>query len=417
MDKDTTKITLTEYLNPLNHKFVSDYTQKHNLDRYVKKLDSLTTTKLFVFAQLMQIRSYTDLSLHLKQKKKLQEVTGLSSISTAQLSRKWRDMECSFLAKVFHHMVQQVVTRFGVAQTNKKMGLMNVVDASTISLCLSKYRWATLSKHKSGVKIHLRFVHLPEVSFPDKAIITEAKRNERMEMDSLIVEDPGVLNVFDRGYVDYYRFDSYCEKGVRFVTSLRYNANYQIEEERSVEPHSNILKDSTIWLGYRNTRYVMKHRLRLIECLDKEGKQFPILTNDFDRTAKELGDIYRNRWQIELFFKWIKQHLYLKSCYGTSRNAVHNQIYAALITFCLTLLMQAQVGHKGTLLELKKHLELSWGEGLKRFIQALFRPPDRRSAGRRKGIPVERIFEETLQQYEAGDIDHLDDMTMGPLVC
>jgi hypothetical protein len=417
MDKDTTKLALTEYLKPLNHKFLSDHIQKHGLDRYVKKLDSIRITKLFVFAQLNQIHSYTDLSSHVRQKRKLQRIVGLPSISTSQLSRKWRDLDSSFMAEVFHHMVQRVITEFGIVKSNKKLGVLNLIDASTISLCLSKYRWATLSKHKSGVKLHLRFVHTSEsISYPEEVTITEAKRNERTEMDSIIVDESGALNVFDRGYVDYQKYDRYCENEVRFVTRLRHNADYKIVEELPVEADAKIVKDSVIWLGYRNTRYIMKRHLRLIECLDKDGKPFTILTNDFNLPATEIGDIYRNRWQIELFFKWIKQHLHIKSCYGTSRNAVHNQIYAALITFCLTLLMQSRIGHKGSLLEVLKHLTLNWEETLQIFIRGLFRPPEKKSLGRPKGINVERIYQEIMHQYESDGIDYLDDMMMDSLI-
>ena len=417
MDKDTTKLTLTEYLKPLNHKFFSDHIHNHCLDRYVKKLNTMKLTKLFVFAQLKHITSYSDLSAHLKRKKKLQHVVGLPSISTSQLSRKWRDLDSSYMAEAFRHMVQRVVTEFGIVKSNQKLGVLNLIDASTISLCLTKYRWATLSKHKSGVKLHLRFVHTSEsISYPEEVTITEAKRNERTEMDSIIVDEPDALNVFDRGYVDYQKYDHYCENGVRFVTRLRHNADYQIVKELRVDADSKFVKDSVIWLGYRNTRYIMKRHLRLVECLDKDGKTFTILTNDFNLSATEIGDIYRNRWQIELFFKWIKQHLHIKSCYGTSRNAVHNQIYAALITFCLTLLMQSRIRYKGSLLDVMKHLTLSWEETLQDFISGIFRPPEKKSTGRVKGIDVERIYQEIMHAYNMDGIDYLDDMTIGSMI-
>lgn len=414
MDKNTIKSTLTEYLVPLNPKVMLQQIQQLNLDKYVKKLDSSTTAKLFIFAQLMQIQSYTDISLKVKQNEKLQQIIELESISTSQLSRKWRDMDPAFLESVFHDLVRKLFQRLGMSKAASKLGCIHLVDASTISLCLTKYRWAEFRKTKAGIKLHLRFVYAKDGAYPDEAVLTPAKRADKTQMDALVTEDPNVLNLFDRGYVDYRKFDRYSAKSIRFITRLKSNADIHVIEERPVDPQSGILREAVVRLGNKNT-YLMEHPLRLIECLDKEGNRVMIITNDFNLSVEEIGDLYRNRWQIELFFKWIKQHLHVKKCYGTSRNAVYNQIHAALIAYCLTLLMRLNVAYEGSLLEVLKHLRLGWEGTLAAFIQALFRPPSRNSKGRRR-YDHDRIFRETLQQYEAGVTAHLDDLTYDPIV-
>ncbi|WP_081793791.1 IS4 family transposase [Paenibacillus darwinianus] len=126
----------------------------------------------------------------------------------------------------------------------------------------------------------------------------------------LVTEDPNVLNLVDRGYVDYREFDRYSAKSIRFITRLKSNADIHVIEERPVDPQSGILREAVVRLGNKNT-YLMEHPLRLIECLDKEGNRVMIITNDFNLSEEEIGDLYRNRWQIELFFKWIKQHLHV----------------------------------------------------------------------------------------------------------
>ena len=151
---------------------------------------------------------------------------------------------------------------------------------------------------------------------------------------------------------------------------------------KHVEPTLGILREAIVKLGDPNT-YVMEHPLRLIECNDSEGNVIRILTSDFSLETVEISDLYRNWWQIELFFKWIKQHLLVKKCYGTSKNAVYNQIRLALITYCLTLLMQKNITYQGRLLNVFKHLQLCWAEPFETFIKALFRPPSRHSKGRR----------------------------------
>lgn len=410
MDKDTIHLALMEYLNPLKQKFLQNLIHQHRLDRYVKKFNCLIATQLLTFAQLMQVQSYTDISLQLNTKKKLQQILGLSSISTAQLSRKWRDMDYAFLEQVYQHMVQCVISKYGLAKANKQLQCINLVDASTIILCLNRYRWAPYSKHKGAVKLHLRYIDTGETGYPDKVILTTGKVGDRKCMEELVVHEPDALNVFDRGYVDYRLFDQFCEKSIRFVTRLRHNADYKVMEERSIEPGSAVIQDAVIWLGHQGTRYVMKKHLRLIVCLDKDGAPMLLCTNDFDLSAEELGDIYRRRWQIELFFKWMKQHFHVKRCYGTSRNAVYNQILTALIAFCLGLLMKAKVQYKGTLLTLMKQVRLGWDESMERLLQLLFSPPKRTSKGRRRQRDTERIFVETYRQYVEGEADHLDTM-------
>ncbi|WP_130613799.1 IS4 family transposase [Cohnella abietis] len=413
MDKNTTKSVITEYLSPLNHNFLLASIQSRGLDRYVKKLHTFVALQLFVFAQLMQTPSYASLSLLLNTNRKLQKTVGLSSISTAQLSRKWRDLDHSFLAYVFSNIAGQATKKFGSAKTTQKLRALNLVDASTITMCLSKYRWATYSKKKAGVRLHLRFIHSDAASFPEKVVLTSGNVHERKYMGELVSADKEVLNIFDRGYVDYKKFDTYCNNGVRFVTRLRQSACMKVLEERAVASDANV-GDATVLLGSDVSAYKMKNPLRLITCFDEKGEQVLICTNDFELSVEEIADIYRNRWQIEIFFKWIKQHLHVKHFYGTSRNAVYNQIYAALIAYCLVLLTRDELHYRGTLWELTKSIRMCWHENLVHFVKLLFRPPKQKSGGRQKS-KAERLFKETQLQYESGECDHLDDLTYDPI--
>jgi transposase len=411
MDNYTAKLTLSEYLTPLNHNFLSDLIQELDLDRYVKKLDTVAASKLLIYGQLMQVQTITDISLQLKNQKQLQKIVGLSSISTSQLSRKWRNLDHTFLEQVYRHVVRQVISKFGIAQANKKLGKVHLVDASTITLCLNLYRWATYSKHKSAVKLHVRFNHTADIGYPDEVLLTTGEVGDRSLMDDLVVLEPDALNVFDRAYVDYRKYDDYCEKSVRFVTRLRSSADFKVLETRKVNSEAGILRDDIIWLGYRGKKYRMKSHLRLIEGKDQEDKPLLICTNDFEMTADQIREIYRRRWKIEMFFKWIKQHLHVKSFYGTSPNAVYNQIYAALITFCLSLLMQANVHHRGTLWELVKQLKWSWDQLFHQFLKALFAPPGRTSRGRRRQIDVAKDFTEICRQFENEETAYWDEYT------
>lgn len=156
----------------------------------MKKLDCITTTKLFVFAQLTQIKSYTDIHMKLTQTEKLQQLLGLESISISQLSRKFRDMDDALLETVFKDLVQQVSVRLGVRKTNEKLGRIHLFDSSTISLCFMKYRWAEFGKTKAGIKLHQRTIYCDEGVYPDEAILTPAKPADKTQMDALVLDCP-----------------------------------------------------------------------------------------------------------------------------------------------------------------------------------------------------------------------------------
>lgn len=415
MDKGTTKSTLAEYLIPLNVNEMMRDIDSLGLDKYTKKLDTVTFAKLFVFAQVKQIGSLTDISAELNESESLQSELNLESISTSQLSRKLRDINPDIFESVFRRCVEQISRQCGAKKATGKLGRIHLIDSSTISMCLSQYGWAEFRKSKAGVKLHLRLVFADGLVYPDKVILTPARPADKTQMDKLVVDESDALNVFDRGYVDYRKFDRYCSDSVRFVTRLKDNASiYEVVEEKAVKSDSPVIREAVVRLGSK-PNYVMTHPLRLIETLDGEGNKVTILTNDFNLEAIEICELYRKRWQIELFFKWMKQHLKVKCLYGKSETAVYNQLRVALIAFCLLVLMQLKVRHHGRLLDVYKCVQRHWAEALSEFMRHLNRPPTRCSEGRRK-LDVERVFTETLQQFTDGDIEHLDCLTYDPLV-
>ncbi|EGW37647.1 transposase, IS4 family domain protein [Desulfosporosinus sp. OT] len=149
----------------------------------------------------------------------------------------------------------------------------------------------------------------------------------------------------------------------------------------------------------------MEHDLRLVITKDTEGKAIMILTNDFTMTAEEIGDIYRYRWQIELFFKWIKQHLTIKHLFGKSKASVVNQLVIALITYCLMMLVKYRSAYQGPLLNIQRLLITCLYEPFTSFVQKLHRkgPPTK---GRQRLDP-EQIYEETLKQVLSGEMDDI----------
>ena len=410
-DKDI--ITYFQLFHPLSNQNFLCLLQDQEVDKYAKKLSAIQLIELLAHAQLEQHGGLRDISNSLNDNK-LSQAINLDSISASQISRRLRDLPPEVLQYLFKLVTFEVGKEIGFDALSQQLGNINLIDSTTISLCLSKYPWAEFRTTKGGIKLNLRLKFFGKASLPDEVVITPAKPADKTQMDALVVDDQDALNVFDRGYVDYKKFDSYCEKGIRFVTRLKSNAVIEVDQELPIDPQGPIKKDQIVYLG---TKYInrMEHPLRLVETEDTQGQPVIILTNDFKLSAQELSDIYRYRWKIELFFKWIKQHLHVKHFYGLSRQAVENQLFIALITYCLMVLLQLKAGYKGSLLTIKRLLSTCFHESFTFFVQKLHQKPKRSSRGRRR-INHEAIFNETLRQVMAGEADHLDDRTYDPLV-
>lgn len=410
--KDTTKSTFFQLFRPIFKEKTLDYLKSVGVDRYVKKLTIIKLFMLLTFAQLEQFKGLRDISNSLHHKAHSQ-IIDLESISHSQISRRLSAIPPDVLQVLFQALIQQAGAKMGFLKIRDSLGRIYLIDASVISLCLSQYRWAEFLKTKGGVKFHLRLRLFEQGVLPDHAIITPAKPSDRTQMDNLVVEDKDAINIFDRGYVDYRKFDDYCKSGNRFISRLKLNAVTTVQEELSVVRGSAIIRDCIAVLGTGSK--IMEHPLRLIETVDTEENPVTIVTNDFDMSAEEIGELYRYRWQIEIFFKWLKQNLHEKHLYGRSQQAVENQIYIALVTYCLLMILQLDTGFKGPLLTVKQLLRVCLYEPVDVFVKKLTSKSMRSSKGRRR-LNHEAVFQQTLNQVVMGEADFLDDLTYDPVI-
>ena len=376
MDKDTLFSSFGKWLEPICTKTFKDRIAVTQQDKYVKKLTTLAYLKLFLHAQLQQrdgLREIADDVLSEEFQKEL----GLDSISAAQLSRKHNQVESALLEQVFAELVTRIQTR---AVPSKCRNDFKIIDSTTIGLCLQKYKWAVFRKTKAGIKVHLRLVFVDQDDVvPEKAVMTPARKNDRTQMDSLI-DETGATYVFDRGYIDYSTFDRYCDQGIFFVTRLKKNAVIRPIYSFRLPPDSKVLSDEMVHIGTPQKR--MENVLRLIHTVDSEGNKLAIVTNRFDLNADEIGEMYRKRWAIETFFKWMKQHVRIKSFYGTSERAVMNQVWIALIAFCLLVLVKQETGSSHPLLQLYRWLKVLLWKPFDMWLNRIEYRPSRTSAGR-----------------------------------
>jgi len=210
---------------------------------------------------------------------------------------------------------------------------LHSIDATTIDLCLSLYDWAKFRTAKGAVKLHVKLNHSGYL--PSFAVVTTGKVHETKVAPSIPLER-GDVAIFDKGYTDFAWYKSLDDKGVFFVTRLKRNARYDVIERKDVSHLKNIYSDHILKLKGFYSKQKYPDKLRRIRSKDPEtGKIITILTNNFTWSARTIARIYKERWQIELFFKCIKQQLKVKSFVGTSQNALLSQLWVALITYLL----------------------------------------------------------------------------------
>ena len=232
---------------------------------------------------------------------------------------------------------------------------LKIIDSSTLPLNLTNYKWATFRKTKAGIKLHLRLVFMDKDNvYPEKAVITPAKEHDRNQLE-VLVDDKEAMYVFDRGYVDYERFDRMTDDGYFFVSRLKKNAVIREVYSFSLPDDGTVLSDKMVYIGTTQKR--TENVFRLLEVMDTKGNLLRLITNRFDSSAEEISDIYRSRWAIELFFKWLKQHVEIKHFYGMSETAIQNQVFLALITYCLHVLIQLEMKSKKSLLRITRWLK------------------------------------------------------------
>ena len=293
-------------------------------------------------------------------------------MSMAQYANKnsLRDIEASLTAishKLYHSGISYAVPRNTLAKANElrdwhiyadlgqvlinkvrpmyandpfRLDLDNAVyafDSSTISLCLKLCPWAKFRKTKAGIKMHTQldlrgnipvFIHL-----------TDASVHDVRALDELCIE-MGVIYLLDKGYVDFFRlFNRIHKNGAFFVTRAKDNMQYEVIQSRPVDKTTGVIADEIIKLTTYKSSKAYPEELRMVTYEDfATGVVYRFLTNHMGYEALTIAELYRERWNVELFFKWIKQHLHIKSFYGTSENAVYTQIWIAVCSFLLIAL-------------------------------------------------------------------------------
>lgn len=310
---------------------------KYNGNHYVKSYSVWNQLLTLIFGQLSRSPSLRDCVIALQaHHDKLYHLGIGKNVTRSNLSKANEQRDYRIFEDFAYYMIAEARNK-RADRTFGFDGHIYAFDSTTIDLCLSLFEWAKFRRKKGGIKVHTLFD--VEAGIPTFACITEARVNDINAMDEIPYET-GSYYIFDRGYNDYSRLYAINKLRATFIVRAKKNALYKrLSWKRRLE--NNVLSDS----GIRFAGYYKKddypEPLRLIKYWDEENqREFTFLTNNFDLTALQVAELYHQRWQIELFFKWLKQHLKIKHFYGTSLNAVKIQVYIAIITFCLVAIVK-----------------------------------------------------------------------------
>jgi len=231
------------------------------------------------------------------------------------------------------------------------------LDSTTIDLCLSLFPWARFRKHKAAVKMHTLLDLRGNI--PAFIHITNGKVHDVNVLDQFLPES-GAFYVMDRGYIDFERLYRFTLESAFFVVRAKTNVLLRRRYSHPVDPATGVRSDQTVVLASLESASVYPDALRKVSYVDAEtGKQFVFLTNNFALPATTIAAIYKQRWQVELFFKWIKQHLRIKAFYGTSENAVKTQIWIAVSAYVLVAIVRKRLAVEASLYQILQVFSLT----------------------------------------------------------
>jgi len=306
--------------------------KQHNAEKGSKGFRSWTHFVSMLFGQLAGIDALRGIEAGLASVASRLYHLGIRSVSRSTLSYANAHRPNGLFLFIFNLMLSKTVD---VAPKHKFRfnNPLYSLDASTIELCLSLYNWAKFRTTKGAVKLHVKLNH--DGYLPSFVVLTEGKVHEQRVAPRIPFEAGDVL-VFDRGYSDFGWLASLSARDIYFVTRMKKNIRYRIVERRKLKRKDIIKCDQIIELTGVNTQKKYPFRLRRIRAKDPEtGKQIVLITNQMDWSPRTIAAVYKERWQIEIFFKTLKQVLKVKSFVGTSRNALLSQIWIALIAYLM----------------------------------------------------------------------------------
>ena len=338
------KLVFSQVMELLPWRRFETCVRRYDGDRKIKSFPCSEHLRVMAFAQLTYRESLRDIEtcLHAVGTKLyhmgIRGGVSRNNLSHANHTRDWR---------IYADFAQILIGQARSLYAEEDLGIdldatVYALDASTIDLCLSMFPWAKFRKTKGAVKLHT-LLNL-QGSIPEFILISDGKLHDVNVLDYL-VPSPGAYYVMDRGYLDFARLYDLHQAKAYFVTRAKSNFKFKRRYSREVDKSTGVQCDQTVLPETYYSLQGYPEPLRRIRYYDENlRKRLVFLTNDFQLPATTIAALYKSRWQIELFFKWIKQHLRIKVFYGTSQNTVKAQIWMAVSVYLLVAIMKKRLG-------------------------------------------------------------------------
>jgi len=343
----------SQLLNMLSRYQFDQEVAREQANRYTKHFTAWNQLLVNLYAQVTGKKSLRDIETGLKVHQNSWYHLGLknavrSTISYANSKRTYRLMESTF-----YHLLKKcrdITPRHKFRFNNP----LYTLDATVIDLCLSMFPWAKFRERKGALKIHMLLDHRGTI--PSFMVVTDAKQHEvKVAKNIFLPLSLDSILVVDKAYIDFQWLYRLKQQGIYFVTSVKERMNYRVIGQQPVNARQGMLADEEIVLTGFYSQQKYPEKLRLVTYYDQEhDKTYQFLTNQFTFSAYTISQIYKTRWEIELFFKWIKQNLKIKTFLGTSKNAVLTQIWTAMIYYLLLAYIKYQTKYKHSLLYLTR---------------------------------------------------------------
>jgi len=368
------KYVFSQVVNFLPKRVFDCIVMKYQGDKYIKSFSCWNQLLIMMYGQLSGCESLRELVciLTAHAPKSYHLGFGKSLITRSNLAKANANRDCKIFEEFAYKMIS-IAQEKRITKEFELSGRFYAFDSTTIDLCLNLFWWASFRKTKGGIKVHTLYDVVTQI--PIFLHITEAKVHDMNAMDEIPYE-PNAYYIFDRGYFDLARLFTINLIGSNFIIRERGQLQYEIiEGEDLLENHDNILYDQMIRLTGQQTRKKYPVLLRRVGYYSLEHKRtFTYLTNNFGISAKYVALLYKNRWQVELFFKWIKQHLHVKSFWGVTENAVRIQIYSAITAYCLVAIIEHDLRLNRSTFDVLRILSMSLFD--KTQIRELFERPE-----------------------------------------
>ena len=369
------KYVFSQLLDFLDRNDFNYLARKYEGDKYVKQFTCDNQLATLMFGQLSGRESLRDVVLATQaHSTKATHLEFGKFVTRSNLSKANNNRDCRIFEEFAYKVIDEA-RKCRATDIFKLGGNVYAIDLTTIELCLETFKWAIYRKNqrKGGIKVHT--LYDLETSIPTFFHITEARVNDMNAMDVIPYEEDSFY-IFDRGYNDFERLFRINAIGVYFVVRGKKNNDFKpMNWTRRFPPGSGILSDSIGYMNSEKTRLKYPEKIRRIIYWDEEQKrEFIFFTYALDISPMMVAELNRNRWQIELFFKWLKQHLKIKKFWGESENAVRIQIYTAITAYCMMAIVQKKMGIDRPIYEMLQLVSVSLTE--RTPLEKLFGKPN-----------------------------------------